>query len=274
VRLNNINRKELKLMLPFSNLLNEVRRAKRITAALASLLCVAFLIAATSAAAQNSGQGNQSAPRRPLPKPAGGARGFEQYAGRDASSRLIQSGATRGLPRPDALAPIEGLAYDARPFFKWMAVSGAKSYRFVLREANNTSAPIVYQTEVATPQLLYPANAPSLQPGKLYSWRVSAVGLAERSVGSPVTFFILAGEDSAEVRSALEKAKLAAPQSTEDHIRQAQLFEQYGVWYDALRDASEAINANPKDSAAKSYYQSLVKRLSEAEKIKDEGGEQ
>jgi tetratricopeptide (TPR) repeat protein len=36
--------------------------------------------------------------RRPLPKPAGGSRGFEKYAGRDASARLIAAAATRGEP--------------------------------------------------------------------------------------------------------------------------------------------------------------------------------
>jgi len=53
-------------------------------------------------------------PRRPLPKPATGSRGFEQ-AGRDASSRLIAAGATRGPLKPTA--PYEGLAYNAQPLF-------------------------------------------------------------------------------------------------------------------------------------------------------------
>ncbi|MFN2455973.1 MAG: DUF928 domain-containing protein [Pyrinomonadaceae bacterium] len=266
-------------MLHLSGLTNLWRGARAIKIVCALLLCAVCLtvVAGMTARAQGAaatGQGNQAAaPRRPLPKPAGGARGFEQYGGeRDASSRLVASGATRsGAPASlKAIAPMEGLAYDARPFFKWTAISGAKTYRFVLREANNPSAPIVYQTDSATPQLLYPANAPTLAPGKLYTWRVSTAGTLERKVGSPVTFFILAGEDAMEVRRALEKANLVAPKSTAEHISQAQIFEQYGIWYDALRDASEAVNANPQDTAAKAYYDSLVARLSEAEKAKQE----
>ena len=36
--------------------------------------------------------------RRPLPKPMGGSRGFEKYAGRNASARLIVAAGTRGEP--------------------------------------------------------------------------------------------------------------------------------------------------------------------------------
>ncbi len=235
----------------------------------ASWLCVVCFVAITSA--QVLGQGNQTAPRRPLPKPANGSRGFEQYANKDASSRLIASGATRGGgTKPTAVAPMEGLAYDAHPFFKWQAVPNAKSYHFTLRDASGSSAQIIYQTDVATPQMLYPMTAPALEPGKLYSWRVSTSTGIEKNVGAPVAFFILAGEDAAEVKSALAKAKLVAPQTTDEHVRQAQIFERFGVWYDALRDASEAVNANPQDTAAKAYYEALINRLKEAEQAKDD----
>jgi len=233
-------------------------------------LSIVCFVAITSA--QVLGQGNQKPPRRPLPKPANGSRGFEQYAGKDASNRLIASGATRGGgTKPTAIAPMEGLAYDAHPFFKWQAVPNAKSYHFTLRDANDSSAQIVYQTDVATPQMLYPLTAPALESGKLYSWRVSTKTDIDKIAGTPVSFFILAGEDAAEVKSALAKFNLVTPQTTAERVRQAQIFEQFGVWYDALRDASEAINANPQDTAAKAYYEALVNRLKEAEQAKDEG---
>jgi len=41
-----------------------------------------------------------STPRRPLPKPVAGSRGFEQFAGRDASSRAIAGAATRSVDDP------------------------------------------------------------------------------------------------------------------------------------------------------------------------------
>ncbi len=235
----------------------------------ASWLCVACFVAVMSA--QILGQGSQTTPRRPLPKPANGSRGFEQYAGKDASSRLIASGATRSVgTKPTAVAPMEGLAYDAHPFFKWQAVPNAKSYHFTLRDANDSSAQIVYQADVATPQMLYPTTAPALEAGKLYTWRVSTKTGIDKLSGAPVAFFILSGKDAAEVKSALVKSKLVMPQTTDERVRQAKIFEQFGVWYDALRDASEAVNANPQDTAAKAYYESLVNGLKEAEQAKDE----
>ncbi|MGQ0763243.1 MAG: CHAT domain-containing protein [Acidobacteriota bacterium] len=203
-------------------------------------------------------------PRKPLPKPPTGSRGFEQGS-RDASSRLISAGATRGPLKP--IAPYEGLAYDARPFFAWAPSPGAASYRFTLRAGADSSVPIVYETDVKTAQFSYPADAPALTPGQLYSWRVSTAGVLERRQGPIVTFFVLAGEDAAQVKAALETAKLTITKTGAERLAQARIFEDYGVWYDALRIASGLASENPNDAQAKDYYESLIKKLQgEAEK--------
>jgi len=126
----------------------------------------------------------ENKPRRPLPKPPSGSRGFEQ-TGRDASSRLIAAGATRGPLKP--IAPYEGLAYNPKPFFAWAPQPGAASYHLTLREGAESSSPIVYETDVKTAQFAYPADAPALTPGKLYSWRVSTAGVMERKQGAVAT---------------------------------------------------------------------------------------
>ena len=197
-------------------------------------------------------------PRRPLPKPTTGSRGFEQ-AGKDASSRLIAAGATRGPLKPSA--PYEGLAYSAQPFFAWTPSPGAASYHFTLRDGSESSAPVIYEADVNEAQLIYPAKAPKLVPGKLYSWRISIAGVMERKLGPPVTFFVLAGPDAEQVKKALAQAKLNAPKNAADRLRQARIFEEYGVWYDALRIASELIKENPNDADAKAFYDSLIQRL-------------
>jgi CHAT domain-containing protein len=199
-------------------------------------------------------------PRRPLPKPPSGSRGFEQ-TGRDASSRLIAAGATRGPLKP--IAPYEGLAYNPRPFFAWAAQPGAASYHLTLRDGAESSSPIIYETEVKTAQFAYPADAPALTPGKLYSWRVSTAGVMERKQGAVATFFVLAGEDAAQVKVALEKAQLTAPKSAADRLAQARVFEDFGVWYDALGIAAGLVSENPNDTAAKAYYDSLIQKLRE-----------
>lgn len=207
-----------------------------------------------------SSQAQDNKPRRPLPKPPSGSRGFEQ-TGKDASSRLIAAGATRGPLKP--IAPYEGLAYNPRPFFAWAPQPGAASYHFTLRDGAESSSPIVYETDVKTAQYAYSAEAPALTPGKLYSWRVSTAGVMEKKQGAVVTFFVLTGEDSAPIKTALEKAKLSAPKSAAERLAQAHIFEDFGVWYDALRIASELVSENPGDAAAKTYYDSLIQKLRE-----------
>ena len=222
--------------------------------AIISLGVLSLSLIGVNAPAQNS-----KGPRRPLPKPASGPRGFEQSTGRDASSRLIVAGATRGPLAP--LAPLEGLAYDARPLFVWEAALGARSYHFTLREGADASGALLYEVDVTDSFLIYPPKAPALEPGKLYMWRVSTAGVLERKSGVPATLFVLAGEDAKQVRKALEKEKLLAPQSAAQRLKQARVFEQYGVWYDALRIAIETIISSPKDAEAKAYYDHLVKQL-------------
>lgn len=237
-----------------------------------SLTCRATLLAfffSSASIAPFCLQAQDNKPRKPLPKPPSGSRGFEQGS-RDASSRLISAGATRGPLKP--IAPYEGLAYDARPFFAWAPSPGAASYRFTLRAGADSSAAVVFESDVKTAVFSYPADAPALTPGQLYSWRVSTAGVLERRQGPVVTFFVLAGEDAAQVKAALEKAKLTTPKTVAERLAQARVFEDYGVWYDALRIASSVTTENPNDAEAKAYYDSLIKKLqSEAEKTTSQG---
>lgn len=65
-----------------------------------SLLLLLCAISFTTAIAQEQKKETPKTPatgvRRPLPKPLGGSRGFERYAGRTASARLIVAAGTRG----------------------------------------------------------------------------------------------------------------------------------------------------------------------------------
>jgi hypothetical protein len=202
--------------------------------------------------------------RRPLPKPPSGARGFEKYAGRDTSSRLIAAGATRETVNPRRpVAPLEGRAYDARPFFAWEIAPGSKSYHFALYEGDfdkDASARVVYQTDVTLTELTYPKDAPRLEPGKLYSWRVSTPTPTGKEDGVVARVVILAGAEAAEVKQALATAGLTSPKTPEDRLDQAVVFENFGVWYDALRIASE-LAQNPNHKEALAYYDALLDKL-------------
>ena len=116
---------------------------------------MSFGVANTNHRAQAQDPSKKPGPRRPLPKPPTGSRGFEQ-GGRDSSSRLIAAGATRGPLKP--IAPYEGLAYNPRPFFAWAPSPGTSSYHLTLRDGTESSSPIVYETDVKAALFTYPVD--------------------------------------------------------------------------------------------------------------------
>lgn len=252
-------------MLKFSA---SARRIALISCWSISLCCAGFDGAAfASSATQNSGQSQQSQPRPKKPKLKPGS-GFEQYAGKDASSRLIAGGATRGPLKP--FAPLEGLAYNDRPFFRWEGSPGVAAYRFELHDGGEISDPTIYTASVPAPHFVYPDDAPQLQPGKVYSWRVSVPGvLGVKKFGGLVRFTVLAKDEATELDAALKKANLAAPKTNAERLRRATMFKDYGVWYDALAIVSQLLTENPGDAAAQKLLDELRAKLSgEQDKIK------
>lgn len=83
-------------MKPFDKYSTAVRFAQEITWRAVALIALG-LAASIWVLPQTPTQTKPSpTPRRPLPKPVSTARGFDQFAQRDASIRLIAAGATRG----------------------------------------------------------------------------------------------------------------------------------------------------------------------------------
>ena len=253
---------------------NPVHQSLMISLATLSLSLVLFVAAPAeilglgkgwTAAAQNTNSSQTaSRQRRPLPKPPSGPRGFEKYVGSDTSARQIAGGATRETINPRRpVAPLEGRAYDARPFMAWEIAPGSKTYHFVLYDGDfdkDHAASIVYQTDVMATELIYPKDAPRLTPGKLYSWRVSTPTPTGKEDGVVARFVILSGPEAAEVKQALTMAGLSKPKTPADRLDQARVFENYGVWYDALRIAGE-LAGNPNDKEALAYYEALLDKL-------------
>ncbi|MDT4896881.1 MAG: hypothetical protein QOH25_1958 [Acidobacteriota bacterium] len=235
----------------------------------AVMLCLpGFLsVAVAQQPSQTPSSQGQSGPRPKKQKLQVGA-GFERYAGQNAASKMIAGGATRGPLQP--IAPVEGLAFNNRPFFRWDAAPGIKSYLFELHDNTGTSDAIVYKTDVTSAQLIYPNDAPPLSPDKLYSWRVSIPGvLGTRKYGGSVSFSVLSSEDAKLIADALKKAGLVAPKTVQERLRAADVFKRYGIWYDALRSISEVLTESPEDASAKSFYDEMRKQLNlEQEQIK------
>jgi hypothetical protein len=74
-----------------------------------------------------------------------------------------------------------------------------------------------------------PQNAPALEPGRVYRWQ--AVLLCNPN--SPSSAIIAASEIEVVALSELQSAL-----ATADREQRAALYEEYGIWYDALTEAS------------------------------------
>jgi Domain of Unknown Function (DUF928) len=249
----------------------------RVLSSLALILLLAFVVCQATATSapnlvnssrvntQNTNSPRKPSPsRRPLPKPPSGPRGFEKYSGKDSSSRLIAAAATRETINPRRpVAPLEGRAYDARPLLAWEIAPGSKTYHLKIYDGDRDKDPsvkTVFESDVNVSEMLYPQNAPALTPGKLYSWNVSTPTVTGTEEGVVARFVILTGAEAAEVRTALASAGLSNPKTAADRLDQARVFENYGVWYDALRIASE-LAQNPNDKDALAYYEALLEKL-------------
>jgi tetratricopeptide (TPR) repeat protein len=75
------------------------------------LLCAISFTATAQVEKKETPKTPATGMRRPLPKPAAGSRGFERYAGRTASARLIVAAGTRGEPAEAKKYREEGEAF-------------------------------------------------------------------------------------------------------------------------------------------------------------------
>ncbi|MGH9928935.1 MAG: tetratricopeptide repeat protein [Pyrinomonadaceae bacterium] len=100
-----------------------MKRRTRLTF-LVSLVNTGLVVFALNGSGNPSAQKSTSpkpapSPHRPLPKPVGGARGFDQYAKHEASSRLVAGAATRGATDSASRRYEEGeVAYAAGEYQK------------------------------------------------------------------------------------------------------------------------------------------------------------
>ena len=129
-----------------------------------------------------------------------------------------------------------GATMEARPTFRWSAVSQAVSYKLQLLDDND--AP-VFEREVSGTSLVYPPDAPILKPEIDYAWSVSTLA-AGKNWTKEGTFRLLSPE-----KIAVAKSELAALETDEagavvedDAILNGVLRAEILRKYDLLDDAA------------------------------------
>jgi len=145
-------------------------------------------------------------------------------------------------------APSSGAASSTRPLFEWRAPdSGASKVTFSLL---NDGGDVLYESDVAGTRFEYPADAPALQPGQAYSWKVT--GGQMNRLPEAVAFTLQTESERAALQGSLASAS--------DPLAHAQVYLKNGLWYDSVAALQSGIQKFPErkdlqEQLAKLYEQ-------------------
>ncbi len=172
------------------------------------------------------------------------------------------TGASRGADKPLLLAPNLGKVYGPSPRFNWSFSRRVTKYVFLLFDENQEE---LYRAEVTRPEFQYPADAPRLEPGKTYFWRVEPNPKGMNMMASDVAGLkVISGQELQQVEQALSRI---GPADTYDNgLARARLFAEHGLWYDALAAYGELMEKHP-DRAE--LYQERAAIYAQLEPTKD-----
>lgn len=156
------------------------------------------------------------------------------------------AGASRGGSgsSPVLMAPHLGKLYGPSPHFSWSFSRRVTKYVFLLSDENQEE---IYRAEVTRPEFQYPSDAPHLEPGKTYFWRVEPNPKSMDMMASdPAGLKVIAGPELQEVEQAL--SKIGPAENYDNGLARARLFADHGLWYDALTAYGELMEKNPNQA--------------------------
>jgi len=215
-----------------------------ISASCALLLCgaTAALSWQTTAHAQNS---NAQAPKPKPKRLPPGSHGFEQYAGRDASDKLVTGGATRGGPEPgvpENVAKAEdaikrgGEAYDAGNYDQ----AAAAFHEAISAQPNNFKA---YFSLGAT----YEAKGDFQKAAEAYRHAVKLQPDTERGDSANDVLFAYYNLGNTLANASDHKAAIDAYMQVVNRVPNlSKPYYNIGLSYAALNDQPKAIDAFKK----------------------------
>lgn len=211
--------------------------------------------------AQASGQPAAPAhPRRVTAK----LDGFD-LAPQAASPNQI-GGASRsvaGAARLVAYAPHKGRVFTLRPSFWWQGTPGT-TYKFHLQDVTGQ---FEWDREVGSSSLDYPADAPPLEPGKTYIWRVYPDSPILGGTGPQAMIVVLDAPERAQIEAAESGI---AGDDLDAGMARAKVFFDHRLWYDAVMAYSALIIKYPGDPKLYLMRGSLYDQLPATQALADQ----
>jgi hypothetical protein len=166
--------------------------------------------------------------------------GFDLLEPDKAREKPMVVGATRGAPRPTALAPRLGKVHGLNPTFEWSHEGKAQKFVFVLRDDAQEE---VFRVDVTGTRYRYPDDAPVLRPEKTYFWTVEPVSVALATRSAPCGLLVVSANQRAEIEHSL--AQISSHDDYMAALSRARLFTEHRLWYDAVAAYTDLIARYP-----------------------------
>lgn len=167
---------------------------------------------------------------------SGGVKRFPCSA--EARTPIVFEGAlvspTRGdqglADYPLVLAPRKTRLLNDRPLLQWAPVAGATAYTVTIQGAS-------WQTIVSgATELLYPADAPALEPGKSYRLVIEAGGRSSsEETGPDLGFTILPASEAQQIRADESRARGLPLSDAAARLLVANLYAAHQLYSEALQ---------------------------------------
>jgi hypothetical protein len=173
--------------------------------------------------------------------------------------------ATRGLPRPVALAPRLGKLLGTTPEFAWSYAGESRGFVFVVRDAAQQE---VFRAPVTGNTFRYPKDAPALKPEKTYYWTVElpSAFFGPRS-SAPAGLLVVSPSQREEIEKKL--AQLTGD-SYETSLSRARVFTDSRLWYDALAAYTDLITCYPDHSELYEQRGTIYAQLDVTQKLAEQ----
>jgi hypothetical protein len=131
--------------------------------------------------------------------------------------------------------PTRSNVADLKPSFRWDKYENATSYEVKLTDREER---ILWKKNVTTTELAYPSDAPALEPGQKYNWRVVAFENAENQADVGTSFSVLPAATATQVKESeagLQALAKASPDDNGPLFLLAFLYEDNGMLDSAAR---------------------------------------
>ena len=163
--------------------------------------------------------------------------GFD-VAPKSANSPNQIAGASRGLD-PELYAPREGKSYTTNPTLTWAAVDSKAVYQVQVASVRDPQTSLVAQ-KVTGGSFTYPADAPALEPGMVYLFKVKADNDMLGGASS-TRIMIVGGKEREEITAALATAAT----NSDPELARARVYTEKRLWYDAVDAFTKLIAQHP-----------------------------